>query len=112
MRAVAAVLVLLLAALPAGAQSDISPTGATAKPAAQTGNDAATGSEGATRLAAAAARKRAPTPPGPARDTVLALTYCVVVFSVLVQGLTIGAVTRRVTRPRPVPASGAAGLLQ
>jgi len=69
MRAVAAVLVLLLAALPAGAQSDISPTGATAKPAAQTGNDAATGSEGATRLAAAAARKRAPTPPGPARDT-------------------------------------------
>src|SRR3954463_14839985 len=69
MRAVAAVLVLLLAALPAGAQSDISPTGATAKPAAQTGNDAATGSEGATRLAAAAARKRAPTPAGPARGT-------------------------------------------
>jgi hypothetical protein len=69
MRAVGAVLVLLLAVLPAGARGDISPTGATAKPAAQTGHDAATGGEGATRLAAAAARKRAPTPPGPARDT-------------------------------------------
>jgi len=34
-------------------------------------------------------------PPGPARDTVLALTYCVVVFSVLVQGLTMGRVVRR-----------------
>jgi CPA1 family monovalent cation:H+ antiporter len=34
-------------------------------------------------------------PAGPARDTVLALTYCVVVFSVLVQGLTIGWVVRR-----------------
>jgi hypothetical protein len=72
MRAVGAVLVLLLAVLPAGARGDISPTGATAKPAAQTGkfrSQATTGGEGATRLAAAAARKRAPTPPGPARDT-------------------------------------------
>ncbi|MDH6592409.1 CPA1 family monovalent cation:H+ antiporter [Variovorax sp. TBS-050B] len=34
-------------------------------------------------------------PGGPARDTILALTYCVVVFSILVQGLTIGKVTRR-----------------
>lgn len=34
-------------------------------------------------------------PPGPDRDTVLALTYCVVVFSILVQGLTIGQVVRR-----------------
>ncbi len=33
-------------------------------------------------------------PPGPDRDTVLALTYCVVVFSILVQGLTIGQVVR------------------
>lgn len=33
-------------------------------------------------------------PPGPDRDTVLALTYCVVVFSILVQGLTIGRVVR------------------
>jgi len=49
MRAVGAVLVLLLSVLPAGAQSDISQTGATAKPAAQTPNDAATGSKGATR---------------------------------------------------------------
>jgi peptidoglycan hydrolase-like protein with peptidoglycan-binding domain len=69
MRAVGAVLVLLLAALPAGAERDISQTGATAKPAAQTGHDAATRREGGTRLAAAAARKRAPPPPGPARDT-------------------------------------------
>lgn len=28
------------------------------------------------------------------RDTVLALTYCVVVFSILAQGLTIGRVIR------------------
>jgi CPA1 family monovalent cation:H+ antiporter len=33
-------------------------------------------------------------PLGPHRDTVLALTYCVVVFSILVQGLTIGRVVR------------------
>jgi CPA1 family monovalent cation:H+ antiporter len=33
-------------------------------------------------------------PAGQSRDTVLALTYCVVVFSILVQGLTIGRVTR------------------
>jgi CPA1 family monovalent cation:H+ antiporter len=30
------------------------------------------------------------------RDVILALTYCVVVFSVLLQGLTIGRVARRV----------------
>jgi CPA1 family monovalent cation:H+ antiporter len=34
-------------------------------------------------------------PPGPMRDIVLALTYCVVVFSILVQGLTIGRVVRK-----------------
>jgi CPA1 family monovalent cation:H+ antiporter len=34
-------------------------------------------------------------PLGPERDTVLALTYCVVAFSILAQGLSIGAVTRR-----------------
>jgi len=33
-------------------------------------------------------------PPGPERDTVVALTYGVVVFSILVQGLSIGHVTR------------------
>jgi CPA1 family monovalent cation:H+ antiporter len=37
-------------------------------------------------------------PPGPDRDTVLALTYCVVVFSILVQGLTIGQVVRSVMK--------------
>ncbi len=34
-------------------------------------------------------------PVGPERDTVLAITYCVVAFSILGQGLSIGAVTRR-----------------
>ena len=34
-------------------------------------------------------------PAGPERDTVVTLTYCVVVFSILVQGLTIERVTRR-----------------
>ena len=39
-------------------------------------------------------------PVGGERDTVLALTYCVVVFSILGQGLTIGAIVRSaVTRP-------------
>lgn len=34
-------------------------------------------------------------PAGPLRDTVLALTYAVVVFSILVQGLTIGRVVKK-----------------
>ena len=34
-------------------------------------------------------------PPGPERDTVLTLTYSVVVFSILVQGLSIGSLARR-----------------
>jgi CPA1 family monovalent cation:H+ antiporter len=34
-------------------------------------------------------------PAGPHRDTILALTYCVVVFSILGQGLSIGQVVRR-----------------
>ncbi len=37
-------------------------------------------------------------PSGPARDLILALTYCVVVFSILVQGLTVGRVIRGVVR--------------
>jgi len=37
-------------------------------------------------------------PAGPERDTVLALTYCVVVFSILVQGMTVGKLARRVSR--------------
>ena len=37
-------------------------------------------------------------PAGPARDTVLGLTYCVVAFSILVQGLSIGWVTQRAIR--------------
>ena len=39
-------------------------------------------------------------PMGDARNTVLALTYCVVVFSILVQGLSIGHVVRASTRER------------
>lgn len=37
-------------------------------------------------------------PVGPQRETLLALTYCVVVFSILVQGLTIGRLVKRVVR--------------
>lgn len=37
---------------------------------------------------------------GPARDTILALTYGVVVFSVLIQGLTVGRVARGVCAPQ------------
>ncbi|MGB7989439.1 MAG: cation:proton antiporter [Candidatus Methylophosphatis roskildensis] len=36
-------------------------------------------------------------PAGPERDMVLGLTYCVVVFSILGQGLTIGRVVRAAT---------------
>ncbi|MGP1677602.1 MAG: cation:proton antiporter [Burkholderiales bacterium] len=38
-------------------------------------------------------------PPGPERNTVVALTYSVVVFSILVQGLSIGYVTRKAVTP-------------
>jgi CPA1 family monovalent cation:H+ antiporter len=37
-------------------------------------------------------------PAGPERDIVLALTYCIVVFSILGQGLTIGRLVRRVVQ--------------
>ncbi len=40
-------------------------------------------------------------PAGAQRDTVLALTYCVVVFSILAQGLTIGRVVRAAIRRAP-----------
>ncbi|RPJ48755.1 MAG: sodium:proton antiporter [Betaproteobacteria bacterium] len=39
-------------------------------------------------------------PAGPERDTVVALTYVVVVFSILVQGLSMGQVTRRAVASR------------
>jgi CPA1 family monovalent cation:H+ antiporter len=39
-------------------------------------------------------------PAGPARDTIQTLTYAVVVFSILGQGLTIGALVRRTMPPR------------
>lgn len=95
MRALGAVFVLLLAVPPAGAQTDnaISPAGVAAKPAAQTSKfrnpairpaalrgrpamqrapaqapASAADRAGEIRPAAAAARKPAPPPPGPARD--------------------------------------------
>jgi CPA1 family monovalent cation:H+ antiporter len=40
-------------------------------------------------------------PAGPHRDTVVALTYGVVVFSILVQGLSIGRVTRKAMAEHP-----------
>ena len=40
-------------------------------------------------------------PAGPARDVVLTLTYCVVVFSILVQGLSIGHVVRAAVGSSP-----------
>ncbi|HEU5436483.1 MAG TPA: sodium:proton antiporter [Telluria sp.] len=40
-------------------------------------------------------------PAGPARDLILALTYMVVVFSILVQGLTVGRVVRGVVKESP-----------
>src|SRR5205085_10229455 len=45
-------------------------------------------------------------PPGAHRTTLVAMTYCVVVFSILVQGLTIGRVVRRSV---PCGATAAAG---
>jgi CPA1 family monovalent cation:H+ antiporter len=40
-------------------------------------------------------------PPGPERELVIALTYCVVVVSILGQGLTISAVIHRACAPDP-----------
>lgn len=44
-------------------------------------------------------------PAGPEREVVLALTYCVAVFSILVQGLTIGRLARSVVGTPPQPPS-------
>jgi CPA1 family monovalent cation:H+ antiporter len=41
-------------------------------------------------------------PQGPERDVVLTLTYGIVVFSILMQGLTIGHVASRAVRVDPV----------
>jgi monovalent cation:H+ antiporter, CPA1 family len=45
-------------------------------------------------------------PPGPERDVILMLTYSVVVFSILVQGLTVGRVARALGLSRDAPAAG------
>ncbi len=45
-------------------------------------------------------------PTGPQRDVILALTYCVVVFSILGQGLTLGRVMRVALSRRTAPSSG------
>jgi len=39
-------------------------------------------------------------PAGAERNTVVALTYCVVTFSILVQGLSIGRLTRKAIAPQ------------
>ncbi len=39
-------------------------------------------------------------PPGAARNVVLTLTYCVVVFSILVQGLSVGMLVRTLLKPK------------
>jgi CPA1 family monovalent cation:H+ antiporter len=41
------------------------------------------------------------TPLGPAHDLIVSMTYSVVVFSILVQGLTLGRVARRFADPVP-----------
>jgi CPA1 family monovalent cation:H+ antiporter len=47
-------------------------------------------------------------PAGPERDIVVTLTYCVVVFSILVQGLSIGPITRRAVIRRRAGTEGRA----
>ena len=43
-------------------------------------------------------------PPGPARQVFLPMTYVIVLFSILVQGLTLGMLVRRtVGAPTQVP---------
>jgi monovalent cation:H+ antiporter, CPA1 family len=34
-------------------------------------------------------------PPGPERNIILVITYCIVVFSILIQGTTLGRLARR-----------------
>lgn len=47
-------------------------------------------------------------PPGPQRDLILGMTYCVVVFSIVVQGLTVAPLMRRLgLAPARPPATGA-----
>jgi CPA1 family monovalent cation:H+ antiporter len=44
-------------------------------------------------------------PQGPERDVVLTLTYGIVVFSILMQGLTIGHVANRAVQVEPADAA-------
>jgi len=46
-------------------------------------------------------------PANGSRSLVLTLTYFVVVFSILVQGLTVGRVIRMTSGPTPTPQSSA-----
>ena len=39
-------------------------------------------------------------PPSPERDAIVAITYVIVLFSIAVQGLTIGPLVRRAIPPR------------
>jgi CPA1 family monovalent cation:H+ antiporter len=47
-------------------------------------------------------------PPGPERHVLLPVTYVIVVFAILVQGLTVGSLVRRVAQPRKHVQSNAA----
>lgn len=46
-------------------------------------------------------------PAGPERDAVLAITYLIVVFSIVVQGVTVGKVAKWAMRARPIPGGAA-----
>jgi CPA1 family monovalent cation:H+ antiporter len=45
-------------------------------------------------------------PSGSERDVILSLTYCIVVVSILVQGLTVGKLAEKVTGPEAGVADG------
>lgn len=40
-------------------------------------------------------------PPSPEKEVILAITYAVVVFSIVVQGLTVAPLVRRLVPPGP-----------
>ncbi len=48
-------------------------------------------------------------PSGGERDVILSLTYCIVVVSILVQGLSVGKLAERVTGPEAADAEGSGG---
>jgi monovalent cation:H+ antiporter, CPA1 family len=49
-------------------------------------------------------------PPGSERDVILSLTYCIVVVSILVQGLTVGKLAEKATGPKAGVVDGVDGI--